>query len=45
MNRRHVDEETAREGYVTGDAGTLFAQRLFGDLDDYVLTGLEHFGN
>jgi hypothetical protein len=40
MNRGHVDEETAREGDVTGDARAFFAQRLFGDLDDYVLTGL-----
>jgi hypothetical protein len=45
MNRGHVDEEAARKRYVAGDAGTFFAQRLLGDLDDDILTGLEHFGD
>jgi hypothetical protein len=30
---------------VTGDASALFAEGLLGDLDDYILTSLEHFGN
>jgi hypothetical protein len=30
---------------VTGDARALFAERLLGNLDDYILTSLEHFGN
>src|ERR1700689_4355865 len=45
MNRRHVHEEAARESHVTGDASALFAERFFRDLDDDVLTGLQHFGN
>jgi hypothetical protein len=28
---------------VAGDARALFAERFFGDLDDDVLTGLQHF--
>jgi hypothetical protein len=45
MNRWHVDEETARQGDVAGDACAFFAEGFLGDLDDYVLTGLQHFGN
>ena len=30
---------------MTGDTRALLAQRFLGDLDDHVLTGLEHFGN
>jgi hypothetical protein len=28
---------------VAGDARALFAERLFGDLHDHVLAGLQHF--
>src|SRR5712691_862143 len=45
MDRGHVDEETAGKSNVAGDARTLLAERLLGDLDDDILTGLEHFGN
>src|SRR6202035_3567047 len=45
MNGRHVHEKTSGQSDVTGDARALFAERLLGDLDDYVLTGLEHFRN
>src|SRR5260370_13966673 len=45
MNRRHVDEEAARQGDVAGDARALFAERLLGDLDDDLLASLQHFGN
>src|ERR1700686_4202350 len=41
----HVHEEAARQSDVTGDARAFFAERLLGDLDDYILTSLEHFGN
>src|SRR4029077_7339175 len=30
---------------MAGDAGALFAERFLGDLDDDILTGLQHFGN
>src|SRR5438309_11577153 len=30
---------------MAGDASSLFAERLLGDLDDHVLAGLQHFGN
>src|SRR6202011_5413920 len=45
IDGRHVHEETARQSDVTGDARTLFAEGLLGDLDDYILTSLEHFRN
>src|SRR6266849_6470305 len=45
MDRGHVDQETARQSDVAGDARALFAERLLGDLDDDVLAGLQHFGN
>lgn len=45
MNGRHIDKEAAWQGDVAGDAGALFAQGLLGDLDDDILTGLEHFRN
>ena len=45
IDGRHVHEKTSRQSDVTGDARALFAERLLGDLDDYILTGLEHFGN
>src|SRR5712692_764116 len=45
MNRRHVNKETARQSDVAGDAGTLFAEGFLGDLDDDILSGLQHFGD
>ena len=45
VNRRHVDEEAARQSDVTGDARALLAERFLGDLNDYFLTSLQHFGN
>src|SRR3981189_880000 len=45
IDGRHVHEKASRQSDVTSDARTLFAERLFGDLDDYILTSLEHFGN
>src|SRR5436309_8623462 len=45
MNRGHIDKEASRQSDVAGDARTLLAERLFGDLDDHVLAGLQHFGN
>src|SRR5882762_7228955 len=45
MNRRHVDQEAARKRDVTGDACAFLAERLLGDLNDDVLSGLQHFGN
>jgi hypothetical protein len=45
MNGGHIDEEAARERDVAGDASALFAERFLGDLDDYILTGFQHFGN
>src|ERR1700686_656189 len=45
IDGRHVHEETSGQSDVTGDARALFSERLLGDLDDYILTGLEHFGN
>jgi hypothetical protein len=45
MHSRHVNEETAGKRDVTRDARALFPERFFGDLDDDILTGLEHFGN
>src|SRR6202030_1046732 len=45
IDGRHIHEETSGQSNVTGDARALFAERLLGDLDDYILTSLEHFGN
>src|SRR6202030_4133548 len=45
IDGRHVHEKTSGQSDVTGDARALFAERLLGDLDDYILTSLEHFGN
>ena len=45
VDGRHVDQEAAWQSDVTGDARALLAERFLGDLDDYVLTRLEHFGN
>ena len=45
MDRGHIDQETARQSDVAGDARALFAERLLGDLDDDVLASLQHFGN
>src|SRR5260370_39558179 len=45
MNRGHVDQEAARQSDVAGDSRALLTERLFGDLDDDVLAGLQHFGN
>ena len=45
MNRRHVDEKTARQRDVARDARALFAEGFLGDLDDDILAGLQHFGN
>src|SRR2546430_17230048 len=45
VNRRHVDKEAARQSDVAGNARALLAERFLGDLNDYFLTGLQHFGN
>ena len=45
IDRGHVDQKTARQGHVAGDARALFAQRLLGDLHDDFLAGLQHFGD
>src|SRR5260370_9883749 len=45
MNRGHVNKETARQSDVAGDAGTLFAEGFLGDLDDDILSSLQHFGD
>jgi len=45
IDGRHVHEETSGQSDVTGDARTLLPEGLLGNLDDYILTGLEHFGN
>src|SRR5882724_2336209 len=45
MNRGHVDQEATRQSDMAGDARAFFAERLLGDLDDHVLTGLQHLGN
>ena len=45
MNRGHVNEETAGQSDVTGDARAFLAKRFLGDLDDDILAGLQHFGN
>ena len=45
VNRRHVDEEAARESDVAGDTRALLAEGFLGDLDDDFLTGFQHFGN
>src|SRR5258708_12880563 len=45
MNRGNVNKETARQSDVAGDAGTLFAERFLGDLDDDILSSLQHFGD
>src|ERR1700688_1222510 len=45
IDGRHVYQETSWQSDVTGDARAFFAERLLGDLDDYILTSLEHFGN
>src|SRR5258708_11612312 len=45
MNRGNVNKETARQSDVAGDAGTLFAEGFLGDLDDDILSSLQHFGD
>jgi hypothetical protein len=45
MHGRHVNQEAAGKRDVARDARAFFAERFFGDLDDYILTGFEHFGN
>ena len=45
VDRGHVHQKASGQSDVAGDARALFAERLLGDLDDYILTGLEHFGN
>src|SRR5580704_2635618 len=45
MDGRHVDQEATGQRHVAGDSRALLPKRFFGDLDDYVLTGLEHFRN
>src|ERR1700730_7842864 len=45
IDGRHVHEKASRQSDVTRDARTLFAEGLFADLDDSILTSLEHFGN
>src|SRR5260370_24371982 len=45
MNRWHVNKEAARQSHVAGDARALFAKRFLGDLDDDILSSLQHFGD
>src|SRR6266702_4727069 len=45
VDGRHVNQEAARQRDVARDTRALFAERLFGDLDDDVLTGLQHLGD
>src|SRR6266478_3560790 len=45
MNRGHVNKETAGQSHVAGDARALFAERFLGDLDDDILSSLQHFGD
>ena len=41
IDRRHVNQEAARERDVASDARALFAQRLLGDLHQDFLAGLD----
>src|SRR5262249_49841766 len=45
INGRHVYEKASGQGHVAGDARSLLAKRLLGDLHDNVLTGLQHLRN
>ena len=45
IDRRHINKKAAGQGHMARDARALFPQRLLGDLDDHVLTRLQHFGN
>ena len=45
IDRRHVDQEAAGQGDVAGDAGALFADGFFGDLNQNFLTFFEQVGD
>jgi hypothetical protein len=45
VHGRHVNQEASGKRDVTRDARALFAEWLFGDLDNDILTGFEHLGN
>src|SRR6266404_5204179 len=45
MNRGHVDKEAARQGHVACNPRALLAERLLSDLDDDILSSLQHFGD
>jgi hypothetical protein len=45
MDGRHVDQESAGERDVAGDARTFLAERFLGDLHDDILTGFQHFAD
>src|SRR5258708_5271746 len=45
MDRGHINKKAARQGDVAGDARALFAKRFLGDLDDDILSSLQHFGD
>src|SRR6185312_1054434 len=45
VQRRHIDQVAPRQRHVTGDAGALFAEWLFGDLDDDFLALLQQLRN
>ncbi len=45
VDRRHEDQEAARERDVRCDAGALLGDGLLGDLDEDLLAGLEQFAD
>ena len=45
IERGHVDEKSSRKRDVTSDACSLFAERLFRDLNDDFLALLQEIGN
>ena len=45
LDRRHIDKIAARQCDVRSDAGTLFGDRLFGDLDQYFLALTQKVGD
>src|SRR5580704_12991903 len=45
VERWHIDEEAAGQSDVAGDTRALFAERLFGDLDDDFLSLLQRIGD
>src|SRR5262249_9054010 len=44
FDRRHVDDVTARQRHVGSDASAFLADRLFGDLDDDLLSLAQKVG-